>query len=130
MEILVVTAAIIKEGDKYLIAQRKRGSHQGLKWEFPGGKVEKGESPEACLEREIKEELNMTITVGDIFKVVSHNYETGQVILLCYLCQVKEGEPDNIDCQDWKWVTLREMADYDFAPADIPVVKKLHKNPL
>ena len=127
---LVVTAAIIKKGDKYLIAQRKRGSHQGLKWEFPGGKVEEGESPEACLEREIKEELNMTIIVGDIFKVVSHTYDAGQVILLCYLCQVKEGEPDNIDCQDWKWVTPREMADYDFAPPDIPVVKKLYKNPL
>ncbi len=125
MEILVVTAAIIKNEGRFLIAQRKRGSHQEMKWEFPGGKVEKGEGPEACLMREIKEELGISIKVGDIFDVVSHIYEDRQVILLCYLCSLEGGQPACIDCEDWKWVAPGEMKEYDFAPADIPVVNKL-----
>lgn len=125
MKILVVTAAIIKSDGKFLIAQRKKGSHQEMKWEFPGGKVEQGEDPEACLVRELKEELDITVEVGDIFKVVSHIYEDRQVILLCYLCSLKGGRPACIDCQDWKWAAPEEMPEYDFAPADIPVVRKL-----
>ncbi|MBU7006740.1 8-oxo-dGTP diphosphatase MutT [Phosphitispora fastidiosa] len=125
MKILVVTAAIIENNGKFLIAQRKKGSHQGMKWEFPGGKVEQGEDPEACLIREIKEELDINVEVGDIFKVVSHIYEDRQVILLCYLCSLKGGQPSCIDCQDWKWADPEEMMGYEFAPADIPVVRKL-----
>jgi len=113
MKILVVTAAIIKSDGKFLIAQRKKGLHQEMKWEFPGGKVEQGEDPEACLVRELKEELDITVEVGEIFKVVSHIYEDRQVIPAC------------IDCQDWKWAAPEEMVKYDFAPADIPVVRKL-----
>ncbi|WP_418790400.1 8-oxo-dGTP diphosphatase MutT [Phosphitispora sp. TUW77] len=125
MEILVVTAAIITSDGKFLIAQRKKGSHQEMKWEFPGGKVEHGEDPEACLVRELKEELDITIEVGDIFKVVSHVYEDRHVILLCYLCSLISGQPACIDCRDWKWVAPEEMLKYDFAPADIPAVNKL-----
>jgi len=125
MRMLVVTAAVIEEQGKYLITQRKKNAHQGLKWEFPGGKVESGESPETCLVREIKEELNVHIEAGEIFKVVSHNYEDKQVILLCYKCKIIEGNVCPIECEDYKWVTPEKMSGFQFAPADIPVVEAL-----
>lgn len=125
MMILVVTAAVIEEQGKFLIAQRKKDSHQGLKWEFPGGKVEAGEGPETCLSREIKEELGVNIEVGDIYKVISHNYGEKQVILLCYKCKILEGIVSPIECEDYKWVSTEEMSAFDFAPADIPVVEAL-----
>ncbi len=125
LKTVVVTAAVIRRGDKFLIAQRKKGSHQGMKWEFPGGKVEKGEHPEACLEREIREELGVDIEVRDIFQVVSYNYEHVHIILLCYCCELLNGEPKDIDCQDFRWVTAGEMEQYQFAPADEPVVAKI-----
>ncbi|MHB9095257.1 MAG: 8-oxo-dGTP diphosphatase MutT [Eubacteriales bacterium] len=128
METVVVTAAIIKNSGKFLIAQRKMGAHQEMKWEFPGGKVEKGEDPEACLKREIQEELNISIEVKDIYKVVSHNYETKHIILLCYTCKITSGEPQAVDCQDFRWVKPGEMSRYEFATADIPVVRELCKD--
>ncbi|SFF99035.1 8-oxo-dGTP diphosphatase [Desulfotomaculum arcticum] len=131
MRILVVTAAIIFVGDKVLITQRNENVHQALKWEFPGGKIEPGESPEECLAREIDEELGLKINVGDIFHVVSHVYEERQVILLCYYCRCQPSKINmsNIqarDCHDFRWVSIAELDDgYDFSPADIPVVEKL-----
>lgn len=125
MKTLVVTAALIRKESSYLIAQRKKGTHQEMMWEFPGGKIEPGESPEHCLEREIEEELNLKIAVGDIYHVVSHNYGDRHIILLCYLSTVIEGDPEIVDCEDFRWVTPEEMKAYKFAPADIPVVEKL-----
>jgi len=125
MKTIVVTAAIINEGNKYLIAQRKKGTHQEMLWEFPGGKVEPGESPENCLAREIDEELHLKIEVSRIYQVVSYNYVDRHVILLCYLCGVIDGEPETVDCADFRWVTPGEMPNFNFAPADIPVVEKL-----
>ena len=127
MKILVVTAAIIEARGKYLIAQRRKDSHQGLRWEFPGGKVESGESPETCLAREIKEELDVNIEVGHIYKVISHNYDDKQVILLCYKCKILDGQPQPIECEDFKWVIPELMSGFDFAPADIPVVEAIQK---
>lgn len=125
MKILVVTAAVIEEQGKFLIAQRKKNAHLSLMWEFPGGKVEAGESPETCLAREIQEELGVVIEVGDIFKVISHNYGDKQVILLCYKCKLIQGEICPVECEDFAWVTPPEMSEYDFAPADLPVVEAL-----
>jgi len=125
MDTIVVTAAIIKNGDRYLIAQRKKGASQEMKWEFPGGKIEKGEDPEECLQREILEELNTEVEVEGIYQVVSHNYGDRHIILLYYTCRMTGGEPKPVDCQDFRWVTAEEMAQYDFAPADRPVVDRL-----
>lgn len=125
MKTIVVTAAIINKGNKYLIAQRKKGAHQEMLWEFPGGKVEPGESPEHCLAREIEEELRLKIKVGNIYQVVSYNYVDRHVILLCYLCEAIDGEPETVDCEDFRWVMPGEMTSFNFAPADIPVVEKL-----
>lgn len=126
MNTIIVTAAIIRHNGQVLIAQRKQGAHEGLLWEFPGGKLESGESPEEGLIREIKEELDIDISVDDIFKVVSHCYDKERhVMLLVYLCQYLSGKPKTKDCQDFRWVTPDEMNHYTFAPADIPAVEKL-----
>lgn len=125
METIVVTAAVIRQGDYYLLAQRKKGSHQELKWEFPGGKVEKGEHPEQCLIREIKEELDVSIRIEDIFQVVSHVYGEKHIILLCYKCEIYGGEISCIDCADYRWVKPEQMMHFDCAPADIPVIQKI-----
>lgn len=124
---IVVTAAIIKHKNRLLIAQRKENVHQALKWEFPGGKLEPGESPEQCLVREIWEELGLTIKVAKIFDVVSHIYEDRHVILLCYLCQLIGGHAQTRDCRDFRWVEAHELHRYDFAPADRPVVSSLQR---
>lgn len=124
---LIVTAAIIKKENKILIAQRKEGSHLAMKWEFPGGKLEEGEHPEACLTREIQEELGLTITIDSIYEVISHRYGEKHILLLCYLCSYKGGEAVTRDCNDFSWVEPSEMKEYDFAEADIPVVERLIK---
>lgn len=124
---IVVTAAVIENQGNFLIAQRKKQSHQGMKWEFPGGKIEPGESPELCLAREIREELGINIEVGDIFKVISHNYGEKQVILLCYKCRMLSGTLSPIECEDFQWVTPEQMQGFDFAPADVPLVQALQK---
>ncbi len=130
MHILVVTAAIIHQEDKILIAQRKSNADHGLKWEFPGGKLRFGEEPKDGLRREIKEELDMEVEVGEIFEVVSHLYGERHILLLCYTCRYLGQTPRTRDCQDFRWVTPEAMTDYDFTEADIPVVRKLQKTHL
>ncbi|AEF94685.1 NUDIX hydrolase [Desulfotomaculum nigrificans CO-1-SRB] len=125
MHTLIVTAAIIHREDKILIAQRKRDADHGLKWEFPGGKLKFGEDPRDGLRREIKEEMDMEVEVGEIFEVVSHIYGERHILLLCYTCRYLGQRPTTRDCQDFRWVTPQEMDDYDFTAADLPVVKKL-----
>lgn len=128
MGTLIVTAAIIEEAGRYFISQRKKDSYQGLKWEFPGGKLEKGETPEVCLRRELMEELDLVVEVQDIYQVVSHEYGEKHIILLFYLCRITGGEPKCLDCSDYCWVTPDEMSYYDFAPADVPVVNKIQRH--
>lgn len=127
MDTLIVTAAVIKDGNKILIAQRKKGSHLELKWEFPGGKANLGENAEDCLIREIKEELNFDIAIEEIFDIICHDYDDRKIILMCYVCTIAKGKPEKIDCNDFTWVTPDEMDQYDFAPADLKIVKKIKK---
>lgn len=123
---LIVTAGMIKKEKKILIAQRKAGNKEySLKWEFPGGKLEKGEKPEECLIREIKEELNLDIGVEDIFKVVYHNYRDKTILLLCYVCHVTGGDAVPIECNDFKWVHIEELNEFSFVEADKPIVDKI-----
>lgn len=125
MHTLIVTAAIIQRGNKILIAQRKSTADHGLKWEFPGGKLNYGEDPKEGLRREIIEELDMEIEVGDILEVISHCYGERHILLLCYSCHYLGQKPTTRDCQDFRWVTTQEMDYYEFTAADVPVVKKL-----
>lgn len=130
---VLVTAAIIRDQNRILIAQRKADSLVAAgKWEFPGGKVEHGEHPETCLIREIKEELDLEIEVERLFDVASHVYQTPKgplhIVLICYFCKRVAGQARKVDVQDVRWVTLNELPSFVYAEADVPLVNKLLEN--
>ncbi len=123
---ILVTAAIIKDKDKYLITQRKKEQHNGLRWEFPGGKLNFGEDPRTCLEREIKEELGIKIRAGGILEYSSHVYnEEKHIVLLGFVCKFISGKIKKKEINDFSWVTPEEMSKYDITEADLPFIKKL-----
>lgn len=124
---IVVSAAIIHRDDKLLISQRLEGSHLEFLWEFPGGKVEEGESPEECIVREIMEELRINIRVTDIYDVVFHKYEDRTILLLVYDCEYISGEPKPIECNAFNWVTAEELSLYKFTYADEKIINKMTK---
>ncbi|ABR49083.1 NUDIX hydrolase [Alkaliphilus metalliredigens QYMF] len=120
-----VTAAIIMKNDLVLIAQRgKNEKLQGM-WELPGGKMEKGETPQGCLKREIQEELNIEIEVGDFFGESTYRYATGEIKLLAYFSKKVTGEIQLSVHDQVKWVSMKELDQFDFSPADIPLIKRL-----
>ncbi|WP_066638558.1 (deoxy)nucleoside triphosphate pyrophosphohydrolase [Desulfolucanica intricata] len=121
----LVTAAIIKKDDHIFIAQRKSTDKLANKWEFPGGKIENGETPEECLKREIKEEFNIEIEVGNYFSESIYCYDHGTIKLFAYWASWMSGDIVPLVHDNYKWVTLEELPYYDFAPADIPFVKQL-----
>jgi 8-oxo-dGTP diphosphatase len=126
MKTLIVCAAVIRREGKILLAQRKHSRDQGLLWEFPGGKLISGESPEECLVREIKEELDMEIIVEKVFEIVSHFYQADtQILLLAYLCKHLKGKGNALDCNDFHWVDVGNLKEYALAAADIPILNKL-----
>jgi 8-oxo-dGTP diphosphatase len=124
---IVTAAAMVRDG-KVLIAQREAGSHMGLRWEFPGGKLEPDEAPEECIVREIKEELDLDIEVIDIYKVVKFKYEEKDILLLCYLCKILSGKGKPLECNDFKWVERDKLSEYEFVPADLPIVEKIMRD--
>lgn len=125
MNPLIVLAGIIRYKDTLLIAKRYVKELNAFKWEFPGGKLEENEGLRDCLKREIKEELNLNITVGEIFEVVYHRYSDKDVLILAYLCQSKTDKAKAIDCEEYKWIRLKELKAYDFLAADEPIVDKI-----
>lgn len=128
-ELLIVTAAIIKRRGRYLITQRLEGKHLAKKWEFPGGAIEFGEDPKRCLKREIKEEIDINIKVGKFFDYSSFVYDDQRhIILLAFLCDFLSGKIKNFVIRDYKWITSKEMTNYDFCKADIPFIKKIQKH--
>lgn len=121
-----VVAAIIKRDDKYFCAQRADKGELAKKWEFPGGKIEPGETHQEALAREIKEELNTEVQVGDFIVTVNHEYNSFVLTMHCYECKVISGSLTISEHIDYKWLSLSEMITYDFAAADIPVIHKLN----
>ncbi len=119
--IVPVTAGIIIKDEKVLVVQRKPNSRRGLRWEFPGGKVEKGEDPRQCLKRELNEELGIEVDVGMRFEIVYHQYKDIRILLLSYLCQMVHGEPRTIDCHRFKWISEKELRDLPMTEADVPL---------
>ncbi len=114
---IAVVAALAARGGKLLIARRPEGRHMGGKWEFPGGKLEKGELPEEALRRELREELGVEACVGRIEAAIPHSYPEKDVLLLFYATEI-EGEPQAIDEAELRWVAPDELAGYDLAPVD------------
>jgi 8-oxo-dGTP diphosphatase len=120
-----VVAAIIRKNDEILITQRLDGVHLARLWEFPGGKVEAGESLEAALRREIQEELGIKIRVEDEFFTVDYDYPSKSVRLHFFNCVVLEGEVRPLDVADLRWIKPHDIGNYKFPPADVDLVEKL-----
>jgi len=120
-----VSAALIFRAGKLLITQRHADSHLGGLWEFPGGKREAGETFEQCLVREIREELGVEISVGEMFEEVSHVYPEKAVHLKFFICKLLSGEPQPLDCAAVKWAAKAELADFEFPAADAQLIWKL-----
>jgi 8-oxo-dGTP diphosphatase len=120
-----VTAAIILKDNKVLITQRAPDEKMAGKWEFPGGKIEQGETPQQCLSREINEELEVSVEVLDFFGESIYRYEYGEIRLLAYFCRWVSGDFILHVHSRLEWVGRDELSAFDFTPADIPFVKKL-----
>ena len=121
---LVVSAAVIVREGRVMLCQRRPEAHNGLKWEFPGGKLEPGESPEAALARELREELEIDVEVGAILDAVYHRYADRDVLVLFYRCAIRGGEPVTADCNGIAWAAPGEVPGYDFAGADRAFVER------
>ena len=120
-----VVAALIWDNDQFMICQRPTHKARGLLWEFVGGKVEAGESKEAALIRECQEELAVTLSVGDVFMEVVHEYPDITVQLTLFHATITEGVPQKLEHNDIRWITPAEIPQYDFCPADVEILDKI-----
>lgn len=124
-EFVQVAAALIERDGRYLITRRKQGVHLEGWWEFPGGKCRENESLEACVAREIVEEIGVKITNYHLFMTVQHEYPDRAVELHFFSCTIGKGEPRKLDCVDLCWVQPEDFPRYRFPPADEPVIARL-----
>ena len=122
-----VVAALIWEGRRFLICQRPAHKARGLLWEFVGGKMEPGESLEEALVRECREELDITVAVGDIFTQVIHEYPDILIRLTLFHCTIADGEPKLLEHHDLKWILPEEIPNFDFCPADKDILTLIRK---
>lgn len=123
--LIEVVAALIWDCDKFIICQRPANKARGLLWEFVGGKVEPGETKEQALIRECQEELAITLSVGDVFMDVVHEYPEITVHLTLFNATIAIGIPQKLEHNDIKWIAVDEIDNYDFCPADTAALKKL-----
>lgn len=122
-----VVAALIWKGGRFMICQRPAHKARGLLWEFVGGKVEPGETKEQALVRECREELGITVAVGDVFTEVTHVYPDLSVHLTLFDARIAEGKPQLLEHRDLRWITPDEIDSYDFCPADEAILKEIAK---
>ena len=120
-----VVAALIWDNDKFMICQRPANKARALLWEFVGGKVEPGETKEQALIRECQEELAITLSVGDVFMDVVHEYPDITVHLTLLNATIAEGVPQKLEHNDIKWITASEIPNYEFCPADEEILKTI-----
>ncbi|WP_418841988.1 (deoxy)nucleoside triphosphate pyrophosphohydrolase [Ruminococcus sp.] len=120
-----VVAALIWDKDKFMICQRPAHKARDLLWEFVGGKLEPGETKEQALIRECQEELAVTLSIGDVFMDVVHEYPDLTVHLTLFNAAILEGIPKKLEHNDIKWITLSEISNYEFCPADVEILKKI-----
>ena len=119
-----VAAAIILDGEKIFATQRGYGEFKGG-WEFPGGKIEQGETPEQALKREIREELDTEIEVGELFDTVEYDYPTFHLTMHCFLCTVTSGKLVLMEHEAAKWLTRDTLDSVDWLPADKGLIEKI-----
>ena len=127
MKITEVVAVLIWDNDKFMICQRPANKARGLLWEFVGGKVEPGETKEQALIRECKEELNILLSVGDVFTDVVHEYPDLTVNLTLFNATIAAGEPQKLEHNDIQWITPSEIQNYEFCPADEEILAKIQE---
>ena len=120
-----VVAALIWRGDKFMICQRPVHKASALLWEFVGGKVESGETKEQALVRECREELAVTVCVGEVFAEAVHEYPDITVHLTLFNATIAEGEPQKLEHNDIRWITPAEIPSYEFSPADSEILEKI-----
>ena len=120
-----VVAALILDDNRFLACQRPAHKARGLLWEFVGGKVEPGETKEQALIRECQEELAVTVAVRDVFMEVDHVYPDLTVHLTLFNASIVEGIPQKIEHNDLRWITVEEIDQYEFCPADEEILRRL-----
>lgn len=120
-----VVAALIWESGRFMICQRPAHKTRGLLWEFVGGKVEPGETKAQALVRECREELNVIISVDDVFMDVVHEYPDMTVHLTLFNATVAQGCPQKLEHNDIRWIAPHEIPSYDFCPADVEILEKI-----
>lgn len=120
-----VVAALIWNGDRFMICQRPAYKARGLLWEFVGGKVEPGETKQAALVRECREELDVTVSVGEPYMDVVHDYPDLLVHLTLFSARIAEGTPRLLEHNDLRWITPAEIPEYDFCPADVEILDRI-----
>lgn len=122
-----VVAALIWQGERFMICQRPAHKARGMLWEFVGGKVEPGESKEQDLVRECREELAVEVAVGDIFLEVTHTYPDITVHLTLFHASIVQGVPQKLEHNDIRYITVDEIPKYEFCPADEVILQKLRQ---
>ena len=124
METIKVVAAVIREGNRVFATQRGYGDYKDW-WEFPGGKIEMGETPQQALKREIKEELNTVIEVGDFITTVEYDYPQFHLSMDCFWATVASGEITLLEHESAKWLSSNELNSVEWLPADREIIKKI-----
>ena len=127
MKEIKVVAAIIQKENKILSTKRGYGEFINM-WEFPGGKIESGETKEQALVREIKEELNIEISVDKFAIDIEYQYPNFYLFMSCFMCSIKEGSIELLEHNDGKWITKEELNTLNWLPADIDAVNYLKEN--
>lgn len=123
-----VAAALIWDGDRFMICQRPPHKARGLLWEFVGGKTEPGETAEEALIRECHEELDVTVKPGKVFMELDHDYPDILIHLVLFNCTIEEGVPKMLEHVDIRWIKVEEIDNYEFCPADANILAELKRN--
>ena len=126
MKTINVVAAIIKKDNRIFAVQRGYGDFKDM-WEFPGGKIEEGETPENALSREILEELKTSIKVGALIDTIDYDYPTFHLHMYCYLCEIIDGDLLLLEHEDSSWLTKDTLYSVDWLPADLTIIKRIEQ---
>lgn len=127
MKTIRVVAAVIRSGDQIFATQRGYGEFKGG-WEFPGGKIEPGETPQEALKREIKEELTADIGLGELIHTVEYDYPKFHLSMDCFWCTLENGELKLLEAEAAKWLTKKELYSVDWLPADLSLIEKIESD--